>query len=130
MKFTSEDLMKAMGLQVGDRIRVNNKTYTIAKSEECQGAWIGYENENGWHNLDYLINGDDYEILPRLKRFGELKCEEIDCKKCPLRTIRCLGNYNENLFGRLEYFKTTSDFDQEIYNLLKARLDKEVLSDD
>ena len=133
MKFTSEDLMKAMGLQVGDRIRVNNKTYTIAKSEECQGAWIGYENENGWHNLDYLINGDDYEILPRPKRVGNLKCGEVDfkCSECPIRAV-CLPNEKtdeQTFYAELELWNKYAN-DQEIYDLLKDRLDKEVLEND
>lgn len=135
MKFTSEDLMKAMGLQFGDRIRVNNKIYTIAKSEECQGAWIGYENETGWHNLDYLINGDDYEILPKTKRIGDLKCNEIHCINCPFKMfcrITDTSHFICNLYGALQEFKNMSDddLDQEIYDLLKARLDKEVLEND
>lgn len=134
MKFTSEDLMKAMGLQVGDRIKVNNKIYTIAKSTECEGAWVGYEDDENWHNLQYLVNGYDYEILPKPKRVGDLKCVEIECKKCPLRCpLRniCDGvDVQNNLYGELEIFKQNcindGIFDQEIYDLLKARLDKEV----
>ena len=34
MKFTSEDLMKAMGLQVGDRVKVAGGIYTLVKEND------------------------------------------------------------------------------------------------
>ena len=34
MKFTSEDLMKAMGLQVGDTIKLNGKTHTFTAKKD------------------------------------------------------------------------------------------------
>ena len=127
MKFTSEDLMKAMGLNIGDTIKIKNKVYTIAKSQECAGAWIGYEGGNDWHNLSYLINGAEYEILPKPKRVGDLMCSKLDCAECPLRWI-CDTHYREvvsyaTLYEVLDLYDIT---DTEIHDLLKARLDKVV----
>ena len=138
MKFTSEDLMKAMGLQVGDRIRVGNDILTVQmekdvpvlkpkyKSIEC----ISLENIN-YLSLGFLVERD-YEILQRPKRVGNLKCRDVceDCNKCPLRII-CSDYFDElnNFYQVLEQYKVSAGdlFDQEIYDLLKARLDKEVV---
>ena len=92
MKFTSEDLMKAMGLSVGDRIKYNDQIWSIEKSEECQGAWIGFTDGNRWFNIDSLINAMDFEILPRPKRVGDMKCKDFECAKCHLR---CLPHCNQ-----------------------------------
>ena len=132
MKFTSEDLMKAMGLSVGDKIKVNNKIYTINKSAESKGAWIGYEDENEWHNLQHLVNGIEYEILPRPKLVGDTLCKDTECGKCPLRMVEGCENVSNKytLYQCLEevknYNESNNMFDQEIYDLLKSRLDKVV----
>ena len=72
----------------------------------------------------------DFEILPRPKRVGELKCGELECQECPLRTIRCdkddIDIKDCSLYYILESVLVGAEFDQEIYDLLKARLDKEV----
>ena len=134
MKFTSEDLMKAMGLKVGDRVKVNDKglmaTFEVTNNYglfrldnvEIRNARTGYEL--------YDIFGLDFEILPKPKKVGELKCGEFKCNECPLRTIRCgkdetdIGDFS--LYYILESVLLGVEFDQEIYDLLKARLDKEV----
>ena len=74
----------------------------------------------------------DFEILPKPKRVGDLKCNEFDdCSKCPLRSICSILIYDVvdiTFYEILEkYIKSgKSSFDQEIYDFLKARLDKEV----
>ena len=128
MKFTSEDLMKAMRLQVGDRIKCAINEYTIVKINDE----VFYEREGNVYSMVNLVNRD-FEILPRPKRVGDLKCDDIphsDCIICPIK-ILCLdyGDANKQLFYEiLEDYKSKSGehFDQEIYDLLKARLDKEV----
>ena len=68
--------------------------------------------------------------IPRKKHVGDLMCKTSnfkDCMECPLYAIDCgiLGLANKNLYEAAEdlYEKTK---DQEIYNIIKARLDKEV----
>ena len=123
MKFTSEDLMKAMGLQVGDTIKLNGKTHTFTAKKDgtliCKNV------------LKQLID-QEFEILPRPKRVGQLTCREIkDCRTCPLQWL-CFIKIDEknemetSLYGMLESFVVT---DQEIHDLLKARLDKEVVEE-
>lgn len=133
MKFTSEDLMKAMGLQVGDKIKVfkdNTDTYKagVYQLEVCVPNWyvlVHIEDEDYRFKLKWLVDLE-YEILPKPKRVGELKCGGDYCNKCPLNFVckntkkRVVG---ETLYEILEYFYID---DQEIYDLLKARLDKEV----
>lgn len=125
MKFTSEDLMKAMGLQVGDTIKLNGKTHTFTAKKDgtliCKNV------------LKQLID-QEFEILPRPKRVGDLKCtDEIECKYCPLRMANCTRTKNSTLYQILEEIKgialSGDYFDQEIHDLLKARLDKEVVEE-
>ena len=134
MKFTSEDLMKAMGLAVGDRIKV--KTYdnfeeVFETYEVMQKAGDTYLQSIDCGFIDsfaYLID-QDFEILPRPKRVGDLKCEELDCRNCPIRVI-CLEDrhISNSLYFNLELYNNDQciNFDQEIYDILKKRLDKEV----
>lgn len=82
MKFTSEMLMKAMGLQVGDRVKVDCFIYKVViKDENINERNIALENEDGTFFL-YIKRfvDQDYEILPKPKRVGDLKCNG----KCPL----------------------------------------------
>ena len=116
MKFTSEDLLKAMGLTVGDKVIINGKTHTFTTKKDgtliCKNV------------LKQLID-QDYEILPKPKRVGDLKCEECICAECPLKYIRCENYFYDEviLYDILE--GVNGDYkDQELYNLLKSRLDK------
>ena len=130
MKFTSEDLMKAMGLQVGDGVFVDNRYKFRITEKFTLFAFMLHptKSEVVEYPLSHLL-GRNFEILPRPKRVGDLKCEEIDnCRKCPLHYICFIkidqkNDMNTTLEQMLNSF--TID-DQEIYNLLKARLDKEV----
>lgn len=145
MKFTSEDLMKAMGLQVGDRIKITMQFYGgLVKTGLYEITKFGslkclpnqdkkdYLIEFAGCKIETLINeAVDYEILPRPKRVGDLKCRDVceDCNKCPLRII-CSDYFDElnNFYKVLEQYKVSAGdlFDQEIYDLLKSRLDKVV----
>lgn len=137
MKFTSEDLMKAMGLQVGDRVKVvicdnddKNTIFEITKNETCGGLTLVDINEGFFTDLEFLLD-QDFEILPRPKRVGDLKCSDDDtlnCSKCPLFVLCHASRMydNKRLYDVLDnWFKSSND--QEIYDLLKARLDKEVV---
>ena len=133
MKFTSEDLMNAMGLQVGDRVKVSGDfghIFDVVKEE--RGIILQHLEQRYYSDLVNIID-QDIEILPRPKRVGDLKCKENkDCRTCPLCWI-CFIKIDEKnemqttLYEMLESFAVK---DQEIYDLLKARLDKEVLKND
>jgi hypothetical protein len=141
MKFTSEDLMKAMGLQVGDRIILDNgSVYEIKKRDSeillhyLYGTRVKKLSMHfEWLSLGYLYE-KNFEILPRPKRVGDLKCGNFDgCDYgCPLcwmcchydSHIRKEHNDDTTLYEVLQNFNF--DDDQEIYDLLKARLDKVV----
>jgi hypothetical protein len=133
MKYTSEDLMKAMGLQVGDKVKLSAEYYTfifkVKLNEYNKPYLLGEEKQS--REITILLD-QDFEILPRPKRVGQLTCREIkDCRTCPLWWI-CFIKINEkdemktSLYEMLESFAVK---DQEIYDLLKARLDKEVVEE-
>ena len=124
MKFTYEDLAKAMGLKVGDRIKFysENCVCVIDKSyqlyDERAKIRLG--------SIVYLIN-EEFEILPPKKKIGELKCDDFRCEKCPLRVLNHSVRHSdrEKLYDILENFNELFH-DQEIYDIIKKRLDKEV----
>lgn len=125
MKFTSEDLAKAMGLKIGDRIKLENGE--IAEVIEDYDLWFE-SSELKRYGL-YTISGQNFEILPPKnikKKVGDLICcNGIYCADCPLHIMHCEEMRDESLYDNLEYiFEDIND--KEIYDILKARLDKEV----
>lgn len=137
MKFTSEDLMKAMGLSIGDKVKVTFKDDTIEEYEIIKydnGNIILHDDFHGYDDhVGYLLD-NEIEILPRPKRVGDLKCGSFyGCDYgCPLCWICCHydskmrkdHNDDTTLYEVLQNFSFNDD--QEIHDLLKARLDKEV----
>lgn len=130
IKFTSEDLMEWLGLQVGDEIRINDKPDNyIVELNECGIPCVKDKYTKIRFEMTYLINRK-VEILPRPKRVGDLKCsydDTLNCSKCPLFVLcHASREYdNKRLYEVLDnWFESSKD--QEIYYLLKTRLDKEV----
>lgn len=129
MKFTSYDLMKAMGLQVEDNVKYLGEIWTVRYNDDkihCVYLYR-YDGEKHCHLELFEMFDKTYEILPRLKRVGDLKCGDLDCTYCPMKCLNCLDSIDkpETIYGRLErWFEHYKD--QEIYDLLKARLDKVV----
>ena len=135
MKFTSGDLMKAMGLQVGDRVKVEYISQDMFNPLEKSKKYVEYEVVYNEHEQSLCLENDtdieffagivnlNYEILPRPKRVGDLKCDE-KCNSCPIKIVCNIGTYNDD-WSLYEVLKDTQvEFcDQEIYDLLKARLD-------
>ena len=138
MKFTSEDLMKAMGLQVGDRVKVKfdvcspyyqNTTNSICEIIKNITGHIMIRNENHQTMFIHNLVDIDFEILPRPKRVGDTLCKDCECEECHLRCLpHCnqLNNGKKTLFNILDGWNEYNSFDQEIHDLLKARLDKVV----
>ena len=128
-RFTNKDLLKAMELQVWDKVKVvrDGRTYEIVNEKNTiQLKRIG---EGYLVDLSYLVDLD-IEILPRDRRVGDLTCGESDCLKCPLKVLSHCDrgkNQKETLYKCLSDWNSEYlDFDQEIFDLLKTRLDKEV----
>ena len=104
------------------------------------GIEFDYINENAKEHIekfggdtrkifaDYYIDDKamDYRYFEsKAKRIGDLFCKDIKCAECPIHEIRCRGTTIDTLYENLE--KTFAEIeDDEIYNILKARLDKEV----
>lgn len=123
MKFTSEELMKAMGLKVGDRIKVKNRYYTI-EINNLSGLPV-YANDKKYLHIAYLLD-KEIEILPTPKRVGDRICDQF-CAGCPLIVLQCFSEAKEKKSLFLVLDETLNrHVDQEIYDLLKDRLDKEV----
>ncbi len=132
MKFTSEDLMKSLGLKIGSRFKHNDKIFEVYLSSENEIRCYNINNSNNHFYLRKLIDAD-IEILPPVNYVGELICRNFSCKKCDLKILCNTGMDNkcscdDTLYKILEESEI-KDCDEEIYNLLKARLDKEVIEE-
>ena len=126
MKYTSEMLMKNMGLQVGDRVKIKGRIFiVILESEDIKQ--LKTCEKDAYIYVQNLLNRE-FEIL---KKVGDLKCHNFNCETCPI-SILCSMNdrfSNEvggNLYERLEVAKSMFYIEEEIYNIIKTRLDKEV----
>ena len=138
MKKTNEELLQFFGLKVGDKVKVSGYYYTFviveedgeifAKRENGLSSWNYY---NTWTLTDVLLNCD-YEIV-KPKKIGEMKCSEMACKDCPLRTIDCDIN-SRTLYDALEkYIEDLNSFDSSLkpferafIDAIKVELDKEI----
>lgn len=131
MKLTNKDLLKLLSLQIGDKIKTDISILEVKKSTSGI-IYLEDTEDNEEYNLSELVD-IEYEILPRPKRVGDLRCDDIphsDCTICPIK-ILCLDygdNNNQSFYEILKDYKSKvgEHFDQEIHDLLKARLDKVV----
>lgn len=77
---------------------------------------------------DYYIDDKamDFVFLENKRKVGDLVCEDVGCKDCPLNIIKYCGGLNYlRLYEILERWYENYK-DDEIYNILKTRLDEEV----
>jgi hypothetical protein len=129
MRFTSKDLMTAMGLKKGDTICITATGLLFSEDIICKvcsdnnSAWL--ETKDSKISLDSLI-GMEFDIIPDI--LGHALCMDTDCNKCPLRMLDCSDMngdmmQDKTLYEILDY---QNEFypDKEIYDLVKARLDK------
>ena len=91
-----------------------------------------YESIVEWLLREALINPEDIIKLPKeSKKIGNLKCGDvIDCEDCPFKVIDC-GEADDLKIHTYTLFDILNNWyekykDQEIYKILKARLDTEV----
>ena len=140
MKKTHKDLLEWLGLKVGDEIRFNDSPnkWIVNETHLELDPKVDRYIEGGFKIVDqfpiiHLIEME-FNILPKPKRVGDLKCKELGCIACPLRVLSYCGKRKEQgdtLYKILNYWNNEyPNFDQEIHDLLKARLDKEVLEDE
>ncbi|MBO5712495.1 MAG: hypothetical protein J6R47_06615 [Acholeplasmatales bacterium] len=130
MEKTSKEFMEWLGLQVGDRFRINNEDniYIVELDTFDKPFYKDKTSKMCFSMVDLLDK--EIEILPRPKRVGDLECSG-NCKNCPLMSVCSWDSdyQGKNLYGVLDYELTTIHDDQEIYDLLKVRLDKEVVEE-
>ena len=138
MKKTNEELLQFFGLKIGDKIKVDGYYHPFvigeengkifAKRENCLSSWDYYDVGT---LTDVLLNCD-YEVIAPKKKLGEMKCEEMLCKNCPLRAVNCdidsstLYEVLETYEKDLNSFSTLKPFEKALFDAIKAELDKEV----
>lgn len=125
MKFTSEDLLKVMGLKIGDVIKTSvGIIYEIVKDNNIIYLYPKNNDIRVIETAKCLINLE-FEILPPVKKVGDMKCKDFKtCKECPLRFIHYCYSENHRLFDTFKNLKKYDD--KEIEAIIERRLNEEV----
>ena len=119
MKFTSEDLAKILGIKIGDKIKYTNGEV----ADVIKDYILDFKH---WRIGLHILVDEDFEIVRPKKKVGEKLCDENYCDCCPLNIINyCLGLDYLRLYEILDRWYENYK-DDEIYNILKSRLDKEI----
>lgn len=143
-----KEFFKLLGIEPNKAFKIkeiDNWTFKLSEEEPEDNGLILYQklgyNEyelanclETWAMISNILSGL-YKPYPvkEPKKIGELKCKDFarNCSGCPLHVINCClfkdnigtsGTLFERLDKNLEVFK-----DQELYDLIKSRLDKEVI---
>lgn len=145
MKKTNEELLQFFGLKVGDKVKVKGYYYPFvideengkifAKREKFLSSW-DYYDIGKLTNILLNDEGDtdfEYEVVKPKKKIGEMKCDEMLCRKCPLRAIDC-DDEAKTLYEALEIYRkhlnnyngSLEPFEKTIIDAIKVELDKEV----
>ena len=137
MKKTNEELLQFFGLKVGDKVKIEGSTsvYNIFKEDEVCEENDKYKHIDYWSTASfgvYLISRN-YEIITPKKKVGELTCDEMSCKNCPIKVINCCLRSNDTFYKRLESYKKEvlsigdlKPYEQAFFDSIKTELDKEV----
>lgn len=133
MKFTSQDLIKAMGLQVGDKLKFidvsfDNHIYQLVLENN---EYLIRTDLNETLPLNKLINRG-FKILPKPKKVGENICNG-NCPTCPCIFV-CneeVNAVNKTLYEVLDegiktFVNLNVSLKSKVYNAIKENLDKEV----
>ena len=131
--FTSQDLMKAMGLQVGDKLKFidvsfDNHIYQLVLENN---EYLIRTDLNETLPLNKLINRG-FKILPKPKKVGENICNG-NCPTCPCIFV-CneeVNAVNKTLYEVLDegiktFVNLNVSLKSKVYNAIKENLDKEV----
>lgn len=114
--FTTNDLLKAMKLSIGDKIRLNNIIYTITTID----GKIICKSDTTTKKLSAFIDTD----YTKVSTVGDTKCKG-NCEECPLYAICVCDEDGDILYNILENYEIKR-YDKEIYNILINRLNKEI----
>ena len=118
MKYTSKELATLLGIKIGGKIKLSNGLVADI-TEDYQLDF------HPWKLGPAILVDKEFEILPQKKKLGEKLCEEIGCDDCPLLRLNCPMQVVESSLYEIlkDWYEINKD--KEIYDILKARLDKE-----
>lgn len=114
--FTTNDLLKAMNLSIGDKIKLNDIVYTITTIDNK----IICKSDTTTKKLSAFVDTD----YTKLSTVGDTMCEG-DCEKCPLYAICVCDEYGDTLYNILDSYEIAR-YDKEMYDMLIKRLNKEI----
>ncbi len=83
-------LLDGLGLKVGDKIKVKYflrfETLEIEEETNCYSL-LGKNGDDECRYGITILVGEDFEKVKEPKRYKDMKCDELDCMKCPLAHI-------------------------------------------
>ena len=141
IKFTNEDLLKAMGLEVGDLVRVTTteeiRIFQVTGEYEIRNIRTG----NSW-NVGLLMGEDkSYEVIKQLGIYGNARCQiQIDCRNCPLKFFTHEESNNRGLrigevwnkltqYWAPDFIMKSNGFTKEMQKNVEQRLDQYIVDE-
>lgn len=139
MKYTAKDLLKAMGLKVGDLVKMKwafNSDFCYYRITE-DFAFQNIQTKAKQH-ISAIVDNYEYEKIEQTGTYGNARCSwnGIECKNCPLRMLPC-GMTNpyrkklKDIWEQIKQSNVTSGFeeDNDINRIIKQRLDQYIIDE-
>ncbi|MBR6515853.1 MAG: hypothetical protein IKT40_03240 [Bacilli bacterium] len=143
MKFTNEDLLKAMGLEVGDLIKIkwdfgnsNFRYYRITKDFAFQNI----QTETKEH-ISVMVGNCEYEKIKHSGTYGNARCQiQIDCRNCPLKFFTHEESNNRGLrikevwnkltqYWAPDFIMKSNGFTKEMQKNVEQKLDQYIVDE-
>lgn len=122
--FTNKDLAKQLKLKIGDVIKLDDVEYTLSDAYDLRDM-------RGFTYKLYMLVNHTFEIVKRKKFVGELTPLDVCARRYGLTilydyTMSQGSRYTIYTYYEILKFWNANNHDDEIYNILKSRLDKEI----
>lgn len=131
MKITSEDILKTLGINVGDYVIVNGVKYKLITTKDEEG-YIFVDPDAYKLTVSDLIDIEEFEHIKNKGKVGETRCCDYKlCSECPLCILSCenvdrAGDWFLYAILNEVCYKAGMKSDNPIYKAFRAELDKEV----
>ena len=134
MKFTTSDLVKHLGFEVGDEVAlISGYKYELKETKDEEG-YILVDADGFTMSVADLIDLE-FEHYKRKKKVGEKKCCEFaNCNTCPLSCLNCdaIDSFERGSWPLYKILNETfyscdiGNSEDPIYKAFRSKLDKEV----
>lgn len=144
MKFDDKELLKAMGLEAGDLIKIkwnsgngNFRYYIITKDFAFQNIQTELKEP-----IFAMVGNCEYEKIKQSGIYGNAKCQtQIDCRNCPLKFFEHEESNNKGLrikevwkklteYWAPDFIMKSDGFTKEMQKNVEQKLDQYIVDEE